>query len=102
MFKDFYESWWFLWSHPMFEDEYEEGQFELCTDIYVAKVNPENNTIEDDESLNTKTQVWLETGNYDANVRVHDINLDCGGDTYEEAIIELANLVYDEYGNEYN
>ena len=31
----------------------------------------------------------------------HDINLDCGADTYEEAIIKLANLVdlyYDDNG----
>ena len=29
----------------------------------------------------------------------HDIDLDCGGDTFEEAIIELAKLVKKYYGD---
>lgn len=31
----------------------------------------------------------------------HDIDLDCGGDSYEEAIIKLANLLWTNpyYGN---
>lgn len=28
----------------------------------------------------------------------HDWKLDCGGDTFEEAIIELANLVFKHHG----
>ena len=55
----------------------------------------------DNEDLNTKTEVWLECGKYDKNTCCHDIELDCEGDTYEDAIIELANLVFKEYG-EYN
>lgn len=56
--------------------------------------------------LNTKTQIWLEFGeayldiDEDTNVQfIHDYNLDCGADTFEEAIIELANLV-DKYYND--
>lgn len=101
MFADFHKAWWFLYEHPLFKDEYDSSGFERCLDIYVAKVNPETCEMEIDKKLrykNTKTEVWLEIGQYDKNCNWHDTELDCGGDTYEEAIIILANNVYDKYG----
>lgn len=74
------------------------SQFGKCLSIDVVKVNPVTLEIDDKEELNTKVQVWLEFGeiNYDVYLKklipVHDIELDCGADTFEEAIIELANL----------
>ena len=71
-----------------------------CLDISVVKINPESNEIEITEGkkhLNTKTQIWLEYGEVykDENTNrigfCHDTELDCGGDTFEEAIIKLAN-----------
>ena len=98
-FTDFYKSWWWLYKHPIFQDEDKDSMlFSRCLNIYVAKVNPLNSTIEDNEDLNIKTEVWLECGKYDRNTYWHDTELDCGGDTYEDAIIELANLVFKEYG----
>ena len=51
-------------------------------------------------SNNTKTEVWLEFGRAFIDYSItddvmfeHDYRLDCGGDTFEEAIIKLANLV---------
>ena len=78
-----------------------QGRFEECLDIDVVKVNPLNKTIEDDKSLNTETNVWLECGQYSKYTRWHDMELDCGGVTFEEAIIELANLVQKNYGDNY-
>jgi hypothetical protein len=98
---DFYEAWNFLNSHKIFEDTYQLNQFQdSCLIINVVKVNPVNNKIEDDETLNTKTQVWLECGEYEERYDqgCHDIDLDCGADTFEEAIIQLAQLVADKYG----
>jgi hypothetical protein len=102
-FTDFYEAWWYLTEHPMYKDkripiEGMDSTFSQSLDIMVVKVNPENNTIEDDDNLNTKTQVWLETGKVyyedDGSLRhYHDTKLDSGGNTFEEAIIELANNV---------
>jgi hypothetical protein len=75
------------------------GSFQQALYIMVVKVNPETNAIDYDRSKNTKTQVWLESGAYvyddivDDYVSSHDIRLDTGGDTFEEAIINLANLV---------
>jgi hypothetical protein len=44
--------------------------------------------------LNTEVRVWLESGCYDeVHGGTHDINLDCGGKSFEEAIIKMANLL---------
>jgi hypothetical protein len=100
----FYDAYYFLKNHPLFE-----GRFWEALDIYVEKVNPDTNSIDDDDNKNTKTAVWLETGGQvpeEERIPIgcspfyHDINLDCGGDTFEEAIIKLANLVLKYYGRE--
>ena len=55
---------------------------------------------DDDSRLNTKTEIWLEYGEclYDEETDLvqirHNIDLDCGGATFEEAIINLANKLY--------
>ena len=98
---NFYDSYMYLFHHDMFKDKREYGHFESCVDIYVAKVNPLTNEKEfgDCAYLNTKVEIWLETGEYSEKGMNHDIDLDCGGDTYEEAIIELARLVKENYGD---
>lgn len=113
-FNDFYEAYSFLKEHEIckcrpylpHENRFSElkgNYFYNCLDIDVVKVNPETNVMEtekDKTHLNTKTQVWLEFGEAfvdlddSDNVQFnHDHRLDCGADTFEEAIIELANLV---------
>ena len=99
MFDNFYDAWQFLVDHPTFEDSYYLNRFQSrCLYVEVVKVNPKTNHIDDNEELNTKVQVWLEAGSYHPDHGVHDIDLDCSGDTYEEAIIKLANLVYKKFG----
>lgn len=102
MFDNFYGAWWFLNDHPMFQDEYESSQFQECLDVFVAKVNPKTCSVDDDKNLNTKVEVWLEIGQYDKTCRWHDVNLDCGGNTYEDAIINMANNVMEQYRNNKN
>lgn len=73
------------------------NQFKKCLDIDVVKVNPDTLEIDENEKLNTKVQVWLEFGGITKDEHLglipqHDIDLDCGADTFEEAIIELARL----------
>lgn len=92
---DFYESFHYLNNHIIFAKHFSE-----CLDIWVAKVNPETNEVDDDNSKNTKIEIWLECGPYCKDFFTHDIDLDCGGDTFEEAIIELAKLVKDIYGDD--
>ncbi len=97
---EFYDAWWYLKEHSMFKYD-GIGGFQECLDVFVAKVNPENDTVDDDKTKNTKVEIWLETGPYEpwdsddpATVgSTHDINLDCGAETFEQAIIKLSKLV---------
>lgn len=89
LFHDFYDAWNFLEEHSLFEDN-----FNGCLYIEAVKVDPETKSIEEDPSRNTETNVWLEAGAPGC----HSIELDCGGRTFEDAIIQLANLVYRYYG----
>ena len=99
-FNDFYDAYKFLSNHTLVH-KHPEHKFEECLSVEVVKVCPDTLKIEEDDALNTLTQVWLEFGPYDFEERIvcHDLNLDCGANTYEEAIIKLANLV-DIYYNE--
>lgn len=118
-FTDFYEAWWFLNECKSFkakEEDYkkleysdhlaktmseEQSYFQNSLCIEVRKVNPENDIIERKVNLNTKTVVWLECGSpyYDEYTNTiltyHNWNWDCGGDTFEEAIINLANIIWE-------
>lgn len=81
--------------------------------IMAVKVNPKTDMIDDDESLNTKTRIWLEpTAFTEKNERYPDAPYDvlegCGfhhgyldtcGRTFEEAIIKLALKVWRLYGD---
>ena len=99
---EFYDAWTFLADHPIFirDDDLVKEPHYFCfqrnLDIEVVKVNPETNAIDDDKALNTKTAVWLECGIEENH---HDIDLDSGGDNFEDAIIRLAMLVRDKYGD---
>lgn len=93
-FVNFYEAYHFLDNHPEFRDEFLGGALL----VEVVKVNPQTNEVEENPKLNTKTRIWLECGEHTDNGFSHDIDLDTGGDTFEEAIINLANLVLSFYG----
>ena len=109
--EEFYKALYFLKNHPMFSPSRLDERFLENLYMMVVKVNPETNSIDDDEEKNTKVQVWLECGpiyvkkitkgcNTKYSIQhTHDIELDCGADTYEEAIVELAKLVKEHYGD---
>lgn len=93
--KDFYNAYTYLTNHIIFNNN-----FLKCLDIEVVKVNPKTLEIDNDKSLNTKVQIWLECGPYVNHQITHDIDLDCGGNNFESAIIELADLVHKYYGDD--
>lgn len=85
---EFYDAWWYLTEHKMFKSKDKMcGSFQESLDVFVAKVNPENNTIDDDNTKNTKVEIWLECGPYYEEdglpMACHDINLDCAAKTYD-------------------
>lgn len=110
-FSDFYEAWQFLEHHPMLDYEGSSMLYQ-CLEIEVVKVDPQTKKIEDHEKRNTETRVWLECGPYEGpeelteverklspyGTPTSDLDLACGGATFEEAIITLANLVIKKYG----
>ena len=104
---DFHEAWQWLDDHPMFAiGKGGAGGGAGCLKIEVVKVNPKNETIEDDESLNTMTRVGLEGGPWMEEVDGEryggwgwDIRLDCGGKTFEEAFMKFVELVKEVYGD---
>lgn len=118
---DFCNAWRYLNCHPLFwyfggtrhrpmpfHEKYietERGMVEAL-EISVMKVDLETCRVSDDESKNTKTEVWYEIcivsswpSQCDA-VRTHAWQIDGGGDTYEEAVIKAARQVHDAYGND--
>lgn len=116
-FTDFYEAWWFLAEHPKF-NHLKDGKpdvlpgFMDSLDVEVVRVDPVTEERCPDGTPGAVTRVWLEAGpwsklpdecgekpgTYDE-VCGHDIKLDCGGATYEEAIVKMANLVLEHYGD---
>ena len=93
--KKAYKAFWWL------EENHEWVMNNL--DISLMKVNPLTNKIDDDKSKNTKYEYWLETGPWVEDedfgmIAAHDYQLDCGGDTFEEAVCFLAKNVESVYG----
>lgn len=106
-FIDFYEAYTFLLNHNLVNKiipgtSIVANHLNECLTMDVVKVNPETSIIEINEELNTKTEIWLEFGEWCTQDKVpyHDTNLDCGADTFEEAVIILANLVDAHYNDD--
>ena len=87
---DFYTAYTFLSTHP-------KGRFIDALDFDLAMVNPLTHEIDRDPEKNTELEVWLETG---PEVGIHDMMLDCGGPSFEAALIKLAGLVEQYYGDD--
>lgn len=112
--RNFTDAWFFLLYHPAFKNKYGVERFRDCLCIDLGIVNPLTRNIDYDENLNTKVEVWLECGmwlekeNFSEDEMqhikpegesVHDVNLDCGANTFKQAIIILAKKVLKYYGD---
>lgn len=86
--------------------KYEHNILEGWPEIIPHKVCPETDAIEDDHSLNTRLQWWYEFGPWNlfpdehGTYAIHDYKLDGGADTYEQAILDVARKVWENYGND--
>jgi len=95
MSDHFYQAWYWL----LEECEKRKTGIMECLSIEVVKINPETDRVEDDEVSNTEVSVWLEWGwpewseELGRMVPTHDIRYDTGGKTFEEAIVNLKNLL---------
>ena len=112
-FENLHEAWTFLKDHPMVMDQDGLDHFADLFDIDVVMVDPATKTVEDDPQRNTEVRVWLEFGPWhkpeslsDAEREAmpdgcagHDIDLDCGATTFEQAVMILAQKVFERYGD---
>jgi len=107
---DFCEAFYYLnkqpeFIEPDFRGSVDEGDFLNHTNIMVVKVNPKTFSIDDDVEKNTLTQVWLEPGTWEYSEDTkkieafHHYQWDCGGNTFEEAVLKLANMIKREKEN---
>ena len=85
---DFFTAFNFLENHPMIN-----GKFQKTLYIKVKKIPTPILYTENNDALNIQTQIWLECGPYEGGFIYHDVRLDCGGNTFEEAILKLSELV---------
>jgi hypothetical protein len=111
---DFYGAWQWLNEHPIFyrchrefhERDLEDDRGILSGSIEVipVKVNPETGTRSEDDTRNTQLQFWVEvfprSVKPECSIGLHDYRRDTGGDTYEQAIVEVAKEIYAHYGND--
>lgn len=75
-------------------------------DIFYARVN-KRGRVDDDETENVFIECWLEFGPIkfavtDGVLRLqnqHDIDLDCGAPTFDQALVKLARRVKRKYGD---
>lgn len=88
--KKAYEAYWWMADHHPWVSK--------SLDVHIAKVNPKTRRISDDEKKNTLVEYWLEAGPFFDMGYSHDLRLDCGGKSFEEAIIKLAARVRRVYG----
>lgn len=95
------EKYYWITQHPKYVPFADSAIIEITPHM----VCPETNRIEDLQLLNTKLQFWVELliphfdEQFKQHCHAHDYELDCGGDTWEEAVENLYKLVLEKYGD---
>lgn len=101
-----WNAWRFLKSHYIFRDE-EGSVLAKCLDCDLREVNPATCAVDDDPAKNTavrwffKCSMWCRAKDNGLGepLAVPVPELNCDAATFEEAIVKLANLVRDRYGD---
>ncbi|AUR93510.1 hypothetical protein NVP1187O_197 [Vibrio phage 1.187.O._10N.286.49.F1] len=93
------DKYYWIIDHPKLTKGRGQAEIELTPHM----VNPENEIIEGDITLNTAFRWWVEVtqtvlyeGEY---IKAHDWDLDCGGETAEDAVETLYGTVLQKYGD---
>lgn len=95
------EAYYWVLEHPKMQCDIFQPNIEMVPQL----VNPLTKKIDDDESKNTEVNWWIEAGAYEYDDHAtsitpcHDLDLDCGGTTIDEALRELVRLVREKYGD---
>lgn len=99
-----HDMYWWIFEHPEL-NKHRGG--DVTIEITPHLVCPETRRIEKYEFLNTKMEFWVELmmfcmDEYEGKEfpsSIHDWELDCGGDTWDEAVENLYNKVLEKYGD---
>jgi hypothetical protein len=112
---DFLNSWHWLNEHPVFYafgDQFHERALDHShgvqdgLEFMVVMVNPATDRISDNEAENTRLEVWVEvfptslSMPHGSKYRLHAYECDTGGATYEEAVVKMAQNIYERYGHD--
>lgn len=95
------EKYYWITQHPKYVPFADTAIIEITPHM----VCPETNRIEDLQILNTKLRFWVELmipffdEQHKQHCHAHDYELDCGGDSWEEAVENLYKLVLEKYGD---
>ena len=95
------EKYYWITQHPKYVPFGDSAIIEITPHM----VCPETNRIENLPLLNTKLQFWVELmipffdEHHNQHCNAHDVDVDCGGDTWEEAVENLYQLVLEKYGD---
>lgn len=88
----------FYWvmDHPAIGNSLGQAEIEITPHM----VNPETGVIDDNQSNNTKMELWVEVSKSNTQgLSTHYWELDTGGDTFDEAVDELYSLTLKHYGD---
>lgn len=94
-----FDDYWWVYNHPSFEKDFGVVEIEIAPHM----VEPISKSIVQDHSKNTHLEWWIELKvtiwNSDTkNTECHHLwELDCGGDTIEEALVNLRYLTLEHY-----
>lgn len=95
------EKYYWITQHPKYVPFADTAIIEITPHM----VCPETNHVEDLQLLNTKLRFWVELmipffdEQFQKHCHAHDYEVDCGGDTWEEAVENLYQLVLEKYGD---
>lgn len=94
------DKYYWITQHPKYVPFGRDAVIEITPHM----VCPETRHIEELEIMNTKLEFWVElaipiTDEYHGDCEMHDWELDCGGDTWEEAVENLYQRVLKKYGD---
>lgn len=98
MNKNIVDKYYWCIEHPNIGLKYTQGTIELTPHM----VDPRDGHIKEDNELNTKLEWWIEFSKLAADgdgIQTHYWELDCGGDSAEDAVLALYNLMLTLYGD---
>ena len=98
----FVDKYYWIVCHPLHRDLSNHIVPDNEIDVLPSLVDPEIGEVNlEDDTKNTKVEFWAELSYFDLDedCMCHDYRFDCGGDSFEEAVESLFQLVYNKFSD---